>query len=363
MVMVVCQICQKECKNKGSFANHLKFHYSETTPEKYYFKYILPKSKCIICDSSDTKFLGVTRGYSSTCGNKNCVKKSYASGDKILYAKRNNITEKEAKVILHKKFMSSFKGSPFNYEFWMKKGFSEKEAKHKSNSIRPIKKEYWLERGYSKKESIKKAEEIKNSNNKKGAKKSSEILFEERIKKSPRRIEYWLERGCSEIEAKEQVSERQRTFTLEKCIEKLGEKLGKERWLERQEKWQKSYKKSNFSKISQKLFWQVYNIMIIKENVIFATLKEGKLDDSGNNNELRLKLDSKVIMPDFILNNKIIEFDGDYWHGEKRGNKKRENERDKLIRNNGYQILHIKERDYKENPQQIINECLDFLND
>lgn len=51
-------------------------------------------------------------------------------------------------------------------------------------------------------------------------------------------IEYYTARGYTEGEAIELQSERQRTFTLEKCIEKLGELDGTLRWLERQEKWQ-----------------------------------------------------------------------------------------------------------------------------
>ena len=35
-------------------------------------------------------------------------------------------------------------------------------------------------------------------------------------------IEYWIKKGFSEEEAKMKVAERQRTFTLEKCIEKYG---------------------------------------------------------------------------------------------------------------------------------------------
>jgi hypothetical protein len=40
--------------------------------------------------------------------------------------------------------------------------------------------------------------------------------------------------------AKEMLSERQRTFSLKKCIERHGEEAGLEMWIKRQEKWQKS---------------------------------------------------------------------------------------------------------------------------
>lgn len=51
---------------------------------------------------------------------------------------------------------------------------------------------------------------------------------------------YWLKLGYSEEEAKEKLSERQTTFSLEKCIKKYGEEEGRKRWKKRQEKWLKS---------------------------------------------------------------------------------------------------------------------------
>lgn len=54
----------------------------------------------------------------------------------------------------------------------------------------------------------------------------------------PNQIGYWLKQGFTEDESKELVSERQRTFTLEKCIKKYGETEGKRIFDERQMKWQ-----------------------------------------------------------------------------------------------------------------------------
>jgi len=61
------------------------------------------------------------------------------------------------------------------------------------------------------------------------------------------------------------------------------------------------------------------------------------------------------------INNKIIEFDGDYWHGEARGNKKRDKIRDEKIKEAGYKILHIREKDYNNNPKTTIECCLNFI--
>lgn len=182
-------------------------------------------------------------------------------------------------------------------------------------------------------------------------------------------IKYWLKQGFTEEEAKERISERQRTFSLEKCIEKHGDELGRKVWLDRQEKWHKSYKKSNFSKISQTLFWNIAEHLDDLNHIHFAELSEDKnLDDSGKNNEYKLRLETRLILPDFIdlSKNKIIEFDGTYWHKNgrqvKNTNALRDSEKDELLINSGFSILRVKEEEYKNDPQEIINKCLDFLN-
>lgn len=53
----------------------------------------------------------------------------------------------------------------------------------------------------------------------------------------PTKIEFYLSQGYSLEESEELLSERQSTFSLQKCIEKHGEEIGFEIWKERQEKW------------------------------------------------------------------------------------------------------------------------------
>jgi hypothetical protein len=175
--------------------------------------------------------------------------------------------------------------------------------------------------------------------------------------------EYFIKHGYTEEEAKNLLKKRQTTFNKDICIEKYGEEKGIERWNKRQEKWLKSYKKNNFSKISQQLFWSISNKLNDISNIYFAELDKNKQkDSSGVNHEFRLTFPNKTIQPDFIdiENKKIIEFDGDYWHGKEYSNE-REQQRDELIYNNGYQVLHVKEYQYKENPEKILNECLNYL--
>jgi hypothetical protein len=181
---------------------------------------------------------------------------------------------------------------------------------------------------------------------------------------------YWIKKGFSQEEAKKIISEKQSTFSLIKCIEKYGEIKGREKWLARQEKWSKNYKKSNYSKKSQKLFSSIYPIISDQySEIYFATLDvDKKISDTGKNNEYRLKLKSRIILPDFFIkdNGKIIEFDGVYWHDHKRRNKpenlKKEAEKDLEIIQSGYDILRISELEWDKDPARTIKKCLDFIN-
>lgn len=182
-------------------------------------------------------------------------------------------------------------------------------------------------------------------------------------------VGYWVKNGFSKEEAKNKVSERQRTFSLDICIEKYGEDKGKERWLDRQKKWHSNFKKNNFSKISQELFWDIYekiDDVTKKDNEIyFAELNQStKVEDkSGANHEYRLRLSESYILPDFFIKNKkkIIEFDGTYYHRGNIENKKREKKRDEQIEKSGYVVFHVSEKEYKYNKQKVVNKCLEFL--
>lgn len=187
------------------------------------------------------------------------------------------------------------------------------------------------------------------------------------IKKSSD-LEWWIEKCEGDIEkAKELYKERQSTFTLEKCIKKYGKEKGTEIFNNRQEKWLKSFPKTNYSKISQDLFIKLYELIKEKyKEIYFATLNLGNVLEfnNGKNFEYTLKLKGKTIKPDFFIkdNGKIIEFDGVYWHRKNPENKKRELARDKAIIESGYEIYHVSESEWIQNPEQTIQKCIDFLN-
>jgi len=176
-------------------------------------------------------------------------------------------------------------------------------------------------------------------------------------------LEYYLKKIDGNLEAAEiLLKDRQATFSLEKCIQKYGEVEGLARWTKRQKKWANNFKKQNFSKISQILFHGIMEIYQSKE-VYFATWDTPLMQNFANKEYRLILSNGKLVLPDFldIHKKKIIEFDGTYWHRETQANPEREHQRDLMILEDGYQILHVKESDFKKYPEQTIQRCLNFL--
>lgn len=204
---------------------------------------------------------------------------------------------------------------------------------------------------------------------------------------TPTTLLYWLKQGLTEEEAKKKLSERQTTFSLDVCIQKHGEIEGEKIWKERQDKWQKTINNKpkdelerisrakmcngrGYSKISQELFVSLYErIQDDFPQPYFATMNPtvGNVVELMDNNHyewFHISKDGIKMFFDFYIKEikSIIEFDGDYWHGEKRGNQQRDKDRDAILQSEGFRVLHVKERNYRSNPEQTIKTCLEFLN-
>lgn len=125
--------------------------------------------------------------------------------------------------------------SAYKIETWLKRGFTEEEARYQIAIRRPTNILYWMNKyGLSEEEAIlKKAEHQKNGGNKSAERSTDEIR-----KSSVRCVEFWTNKGFTEEEAIVKVSEVQQTFTLEKCIDKHGIEEGTRIWQDRQDRWQ-----------------------------------------------------------------------------------------------------------------------------
>lgn len=113
-------------------------------------------------------------------------------------------------------------------------------------------------------------------------------------------------------------------------------------------------KHNSISKISQELFWNVWQNSKQYGEIYFGEL-------SG---ELRLNLGGRIIKPDYAQidedDKRIIEFDGDYWHTDK--SKNADTIREEILKEDGWTVLRIKEKDYKNDRLAVIEQCIAFLN-
>ena len=88
--------------------------------------------------------------------------------------------------------------------------------------------------------------------------------------------------------------------------------------------------------------------------------------NSAENYEYEVKIKNKTFrfFLDFFVKdtNKVIEFDGDYWHSGPLANLDKLEFREKTLISLGFDIFHIKESEYRSNKEEVIERCLHFLN-
>ena len=275
----------------------------------------------------------------------------------------SNEQSKRAKNIDKKYFLE--KGRKVSKKYLLEQGKSKEEVElfYKERSY--FCKEYWIKRGYTEEEAKEKVKNIQSINSKKSKHDKSTIILCK---------EYWIKRGYTEEEAIKIISERQRTFSKEKCINKYGYDKGIEIFNNRQIKWQKSLHNNGnlttgYSKVSQELFNRLYN-NFINNDIRYATL----------NKEYSILDDNKLCVYDYvdITNKKIIEFNGDLYHANPKiynsndkpnpfNNVSSEDiwKRDKLKYDiaikNGFELMYVWENEYRKDKEKVFNECLKFL--
>jgi hypothetical protein len=165
-------------------------------------------------------------------------------------------------------------------------------------------------------------------------------------------------------EEKERIN-KLKGITLENMIRKWGEVDGTEKY--------NIYinKRNNlYSDISQELFFEILKYIKDKQNVKYAT----------HNKEKVIKYKEKNYFYDFCYNKKIIEFNGDLWHANPKIYNEndcpnifnrnitakqiweKDNIKNNIAKNKNYDVFVIWEKDYNENKQLILVQCLIFLN-
>lgn len=189
-------------------------------------------------------------------------------------------------------------------------------------------------------------------------------------------LEYWLKKTDGDIiKANELLSNRQATFSLDKCVNKYGVEKGREVWFNRQKKWQNTLNSKSTEekmRINRLKVGSSYLISNAEREII-------KLLNKQNIYPISQYCISDEIgyVYDICLDKKLIEYNGDYWHCNPKiydadffnksinmqAKNKWAKDRAKLdyAISAGYDILTIWEHDYKQNPNRVIAECLAFL--
>lgn len=148
---------------------------------------------------------------------------------------------------------------------------------------------------------------------------------------------------------------KQGGITLERMVLKYGEEDGKIRYSEWRRKIIENRSKCHYSKISQKLFWQIF------ENLSEDLRIECKFAEYMGEQMVKIWKDNiSVIFLDFKIRNIVIEFQGTYWH--KFDNVK---EKDALklkhLQNYNYKVLYIEQKDFENQPLVEVAKCLEFI--
>lgn len=142
-------------------------------------------------------------------------------------------------------------------------------------------------------------------------------------------------------------------FNLEKYNEKYGEELGKKILEQNIKKF--SFNKRTVSKISQELFWIIYYELDEekRKNVFFHELNEEKVI-------FLHQKEKKFFRLDFLLNKKIIEFNGTMFHSNEQ-QKISDFKRGEILKKLGFDILIITEEEYKKYKLKTVLKCLKYL--
>lgn len=118
------------------------------------------------------------------------------------------------------------------------------------------------------------------------------------------------------------------------------------------------------SKVSIQFFKEIYNRLKDKTNIYTHFLNQELMIPLTEEDIILLHengIEKYSFFLDFCQNNKVIQFNGSYWH---RNSQKQDELRKKILEeNHNMKVLFVDESEYCHNKQNIINECINFLQD
>jgi very-short-patch-repair endonuclease len=162
------------------------------------------------------------------------------------------------------------------------------------------------------------------------------------------------------------IVKKNKTNSLTWYQNKYGYDEGLKLYLERCEKLNLhliTLKSKKYSKISQELFWSIYNGLsdFEKNDKIYFKELNDEYFIKIPNNLFNIEYHKSIFFVDFLYGNKIIEYNGIYWHN----NMDYEIYRIETLKKMGYDVLVIDSNDFNRNkkPNEIIIKCLNFIRD
>ncbi len=190
-------------------------------------------------------------------------------------------------------------------------------------------------------------------------------------------LDYWIEKCSGDADKAKEEYIKSQTRDLDWFVKKYGEEEGLTRHAAKTEKWlntlnQKSVEEKN--EINRKKVSTKGKSISKNENILYQKLKEKfHLLES----QFALNDEKRSYIYDIRLGDKIIEYNGDFWHANPKVfnesfvnpyNKltlEKIHEKDlrkiKVAENQNYKILIIWEKDFNENQEKVITECINFL--
>jgi len=192
------------------------------------------------------------------------------------------------------------------------------------------------------------------------------------------RIEYYLERGFDLHDSAKMLSERQATGKLDRYITRYGVDEGNRLWSERQDKWQKtilSKSPKELARINSEKCSKGYCVSKA-ETRLFIRLSAHFI---GMRKSISLPYNNgaNYYVYDMLLDKKIIEYNGDFWHANPMVYNedfvnpvskmsysdiwKKELHKERVALESGYDFLRVWEYDFKNDEDGVIAECINFL--
>ena len=297
------------------------------------------------------------------------------------YKKANSIDRyiekygKEEGIKRYKNVQKS-KGSTlekYEKKYGKEEGIKKYEERKKKQSYRMSKQYYIDTYGYELGLIIFKQYTITECTKKKFGKIKYELYIQNKkdIQSKPIRQQFIEKYGEKNGEKKYEsyIKKQQYAHTLNYFIEKYGVELGEQKYNDTKIRLLHNFQnKRSTSNISKELFKELQKI--INDTCFFS-------DAETKNKEFFIADKDRLYFYDFTFKNKIIEFNGDFWHMNPLKYKSADVNKltkmtaeeiwdydllkQKIAETHNFKVLVIWEHEYKKNKNEIINNCINFL--